>query len=276
MVVVLAAVSLYPMLWSLKASFTQATLYQPNAPWAGLSNYVGVLSSSLFWQSLWFNLRFTVVSVFVEGVLGTAIALVLSEAWQGRKLLVLLLLPLMVAPVFYSLIFELLTNSLYGPLIYYLHALGFRNVGINSPTSAFVWLVVTDVVQWTPFVAVVVFAGLQTADRETVDAAWVDGAGVWGTFRHVVLPSLRPYVVLAAILRMMDTFKVFATPLVLTGGGPGTATESLTMYLQQLAFQQFNLAQTAAATVILAVVLSAFTTVVVRLFYRRAPQGGAV
>ncbi|MGH7233292.1 MAG: carbohydrate ABC transporter permease, partial [Nitrospiraceae bacterium] len=221
-----------------------------------------------FWAACGTTVYFTAVSVFAELVLGLAIALLMDGAWSapeselrrtgGRSAWnrVVMLVPWAIPTVVSARMWEWLYHSEYGLLNYLLRSAGLIDEPINwlgSPAWAIHAAIVMDVWKATPFAALLLLAGLQTIPRDLYLAARVDGAGRWATFRHVTLPLLMPVLLIVLAFRTMDAFRVFDAVYVLTGGGPGNSTETLSIYAYKTLFQslQFGYGAALASTMFL-------------------------
>ena len=250
--------ALYPFLFSLRLSFTDATTYNfTDVKWVGLRNYLYVARDPGLLYSLFFTLFFACVVVIIELVLGYAIALLFDRGFPGRQIMVtLMLVPIVVAPMVYGLSFRLMLNSFIGIIPYYLDRMGITVDFFGSTWSSIATLVVIDVVQWTSYVFIILYSALQNFPPELREAALVDGASWLEAVRYVVTPVLKPTLWIAGILRFVDALKVFDTVFMTTGGGPGNATSSLSIELYNRTFNQFRLGEMAAFSVVVLLVVS--------------------
>ena len=244
LVVILVAPFFY-MVWT---SFTDLSYALPgrDGNFLGFDNYRRLLRDDpIFWDSFWLTLKFVALAVTTEFVLGFALALLLFNVVVHRRLvLTLLLVPMMLAPVAVGLIWKLLLQGDFGMVTYYLRQLGLldvRDALLSNADAVLPTIVLIDVWQWTPFVTLVLLAGLLSLPREPFEAAVMDGARPWQVFRDVTLPLLRPIIALVLLLRAIDAFKEFDKVFILTGGGPGTATELLSIYAFRVNFKSWDL-----------------------------------
>ena len=184
----------------------------------------------------------------MEPVLGVAIALLLARSSRVSRVLErFLILPLMVAPIIATIMWRLMMQPSVGILNYILSPLGLGDLAwTDTPVMAMLSVILIDVWIYTPFVALLVLAGLRSLPRAPFEAASVEGAGFWFTFRNLTLPMLWPYILVAVIFRFMDSLKVFDVIFALTGGGPGDATMALQIqaYQDAIPFSNFSLGQT--------------------------------
>jgi ABC-type sugar transport system permease subunit len=216
----IAIIALFPIGWTTWESVHLHDLRMPwrGRPLVGLGNYAEIAADARFWGALAHTVTFTVIVVTLEIVLGLALALLLDRPMQGRGALrVAALLPWAIPTVVVALVWRFIFES---------HAPWW----FVTPSAAWVPIIAADVWRMTPFVAILLLAGLQQIDPAIYEAARMDGAGAWRQFREITLPLLRPALVVAVLFRALDAFRVFDLVFVMTGGGPGTATEPLSVY----------------------------------------------
>ena len=268
----LLGLAVFPGLYAYYLSALDASLETFRSPrFIGLANYVRVLTDREFYGAVAFSVRYTLIVVTLELVLGLALAIALNRELRGKRFLVsLLLLPLMVSPVLLGIMFRLTLNEFIGTVSYYLRAAGFPGNLLAPPYVPYT-LMTVDVVQWTPFTFLILYAGLRSIPDEPVEAAIVDGAGGWQILRFVVLPLLQPLLLTAAFLRGIDAFKTFDTIQILTAGGPGSLTTTASIYVYKTAFLTGHLGRANAAVVILLLVLSIPMSRAIRHILRSTP-----
>jgi multiple sugar transport system permease protein len=268
----LVTVFLYPILYSLYLSTRQMQLFEfgTGGRFAGLANYAAAARDPLVWNALTRTGAFVVGAVALELALGLAIALFLNQRLPGRRFLrAVALIPLMLTPVVLGITFRILFNYSYGIVNYALDRLGVDPVvWLASTPWAMISVITTDVWNQTPFVTLLLLAGLSSIPEEYYEAARVDGAGAVLRFLHVTLPLLAPVVFVAIFWRFVATFRVFDIVFVMTGGGPAESTETLSILVNKLAFSYGQLGY--SATVALGMVLFMATVAVV---YYRASSG---
>ncbi|OZM75777.1 carbohydrate ABC transporter permease [Pseudonocardia sp. MH-G8] len=257
---VLAVTVLYPILWTVSLSLQSFSLAVGAEPprFVGLENYQRILGSEAFRAAMGHTLAFVATSLVVELLIAFPLALALHRAWRGAKAMQLVIaLPLMVAPVVASMAFQFLFSDGYGLIN---HTLSL--VGISPPSwFADVWLARTTVLVtnlWlaVPFDVLVLLAGLAAVPAEPLEAATMDGANRWQAFRHIVLPMLRPAVLIILVIRLADAFRVFDAVYVLTGGGPGGSTEVMSTYLYRQLFTVVDFAGGSAASILFVLVMA--------------------
>ncbi|MBE2999954.1 sugar ABC transporter permease [Nocardiopsis sp. HNM0947] len=237
--VLLIAGILYPFGLGVYYTFLNYSAMVPEPVLVGLANYAVVLSDPVFWESVRVTLAYAVTTTVVETVLGVGIALLLFRAsLVGRMLERLLILPLMIAPVIAGVIWGLMYNPQFGVLN---HMFGLGSTFDWLSEDRALWSVVlVDVWIFTPFVAVLVLAGIRSLPREPFEASAVDGAGALYMFRRLMLPMMWPYILVAVIFRFMDSLKIFDHVYVLTAGGPGGATRTLQIGAYQNSMTNLN------------------------------------
>lgn len=262
-VLVVLAVTLFPLVYSLAISFQQLRLVPPSPPrFIGLANYQTLLAQPRFWQVLGNTGTIAVLSVAIQYVVGFGIALALHAKVPGERLFrVAFLLPMLMAPVAVALIWRMLFHSTLGPINQLFTALGMPNLPfVTDPIWAKAALIIVEVWQWTPFVVLLMLAGLQSLPEDIYEAARLEDASAWTQFWTITFPLLLPISMAVVFIRLIEAMKIVDTVFVLTGGGPGTATETLTLYAYQEGLKKFNLGYTSALSfTFLAIVLVAGT-----------------
>jgi len=238
-------IALFPLVWTVWESLHLHDLRMPwlGRPFIGLDNYIEALGDERFREALVHTLAFTVASVTLELTLGCVLALAMNRAFRGRGLVrAAILVPWAIPTVVAALIWRFMFDGDSGIVNAALASLGVDPpVWFVDRLAAWVPVVLGDVWKETPFVALLLLAGLQGIDASLYEAARIDGASAWRQFRHITLPLLKPALLVALIFRTRDAFRVFDLVYVMTGGGPGTATEPIALYtftslLQNLRF----------------------------------------
>ena len=268
---VVLAISLFPLIYALVVSFQTVRLVPPTPPrFVGVDNYAEILASARFWGSMWTTAVITVLAVVLQYVLGFALALALHHNVPGAALYrVTFLLPMFLAPVGVALIARMIFHPYLGPVNDAASALGLGNLPfLTDPNLAVAVLIAIEVWQWTPFVTLLMLAGLQSLPGEVFEAARVDDVPAWRRFRDITFPMLLPLSVAVVFIRLVEGFKVMDTVFVLTGGGPGTSTETLTLYAYNEGFKKFNLGMTSALSFTFLIVVIVFGTAYLALAQR--------
>jgi ABC-type sugar transport system permease subunit len=227
----IVAVSLYPLILGLWLSFRNTTLASPEDAFIGLANYQQLLMDGQFWNAWVHTIEFTTASTMLETAIGLLMALVLTERFVGRGMVrAAMLVPWAIPTVVSSKMFGWLFDGQNGAVNYLLRSIGVIQHNVNwygSPDLALPTIVIADVWKTTPFMALLLLAGLQTIPHSLSEAALIDGANPWQRFWHVRLPLLAPTLLIAAMFRALDAFRIFDLVYVLTGGGPADSTEVL-------------------------------------------------
>jgi len=236
-ILALAAVSLYPTIDGLEASLHRFR-YGLDMGFTGADNFVAVFNDAVFWKAIATTVEFVVLAVSIETLLGLLLALLVARELRLAGLIrVSLILPMTIAPVVVGVIWRLLYASDIGIVdpLFNLFGLGAPNV-LAHPTSAFLGLVAVDVWEWTPLLFLIILAGLHSLPQDPIEAARVDGASALQTFFHHTLPLLWPVLLVGVVLRTIDAVGTFDQIYVLTKGGPGTATQLISIYAYNTAF----------------------------------------
>ena len=270
---ILAVVGI-PVVYSLYLSFHQwkMTTFRQGVPFVGLDNYVQAINDGAFWHSLQVTLTLLVAALLFEVLLGTGLAVLLDQAFRGRRTaMILLLLPMFVTNVVIGLIWRIMLSFDFGLVNWLLSLVGIDRVAwLGDPALAIWSLVLVDVWNTTAFVALLVLAGLASVPDEPRQAARVDGATTWQVFRYITLPLLRPFIFVAVIWRTIDLFRIFDVVFVLTGGGPYNATETISLYAYRNGFASFNLGFASAVSYLIILILLVILTIEYRLLGRRS------
>jgi ABC-type sugar transport system permease subunit len=253
---VMIAIVAFPLVWLLWESVHLHDLRMPwlGRPFVGLANYREALADSRFGAATAHTVIFVIVSIALELAGGLLLAVAMQQATRGRTLLrVLVLLPWAIPTAATALVWRYLFDSQAGLVNHALmaaHVLQAPVVWLVDSRLAWIPIVAADVWKTTPFVALLLLAGLQSIDRSLYDAARTDGAGPWHEFVEITLPLLRPAIVVAVAFRAVDAFRVFDLIYVLTGGGPGTATESISLYTFSALLQKLRFGYASALSVL--------------------------
>jgi multiple sugar transport system permease protein len=267
-VLLIVLLSIFPLGYSLWVSFVHFDFRVPGHPWNDAANYVFVIKNGVAQASLWRSVALASVVVTVELGLGLALALAVVRPFRGRRLLIpILLLPLFMAPVVVGQLWRMLWDPQFGPVNYILSLIWPGDVNIvwafQYPWN-WVSIVVTDAWQWTPFMFVILLAGLSAIPEDVYEAASLDGASKLQTLVGVTLPLLLPIIIVAVAFRLIDALKIFDAIFVLTGGGPGTSTYTESFYLYEQGFRLFNFGQASAGSWIFLVIVSVISYWLVR------------
>jgi multiple sugar transport system permease protein len=268
---VLGVVLFYPLGYAIYLSLFDYYLPNPERQFIGLGNYVELLSEPRFWHSMLTTGIIAGSAVASEFILGFALALALFRLTRGAKALAVLnFLPHIITPVVGALLLRWIFVSRWGLLDATLASLGiFPPDWLGDPLMAKLTVIAADAWKFTPFMMLVLYAGLQSMDRNLLEAGVIDGASGWNLIWHIILPTLRPLILFVLAIRLMDAFRFFDSIYVLTGGGPGTATETITMYTYQLGFRMLEIGKASALGIITLVMVAALIWGVIFVLYRR-------
>ncbi len=251
-----------------------------NGAFIGLDNFRHLVRDDpIFWNSFWLTARFVLMAVSVEFVLGFAIAWLIWRFIERQRLLTtLLLVPMMLAPVAVGLIWRLLLQGDFGMVTFYLHKFGLLSKSsavFSTPSLVMPTIIAIDVWQWTPFVTLIILAGLMSLPKAPFEAATMDGAGPWRQFKDILLPLLRPIIALVLLLRGIDAFKEFDKVFILTGGGPGTVSELLSIYAYRVNFKNWNLGYGATVAFMVYLVVLIMCSIFYKAVYWKSVDTGA-
>lgn len=261
-VIILLALTVYPTINLIMMSLSTIDFAQGGQVWrfTPFANFERLFSDRLFAITLKNTLIFAVVSVFAEMILGFALALLVSSAPRAKGIVrTLMILPILVPPVTIGSIWKLMYNYEFGIFNQMLATIGIDPIGWLSDTRlALGSVILVDIWHWTPFVFLVLFAGVEGLPKEVLEAARVDGATTWQTIRKVIIPLMMPAIAVAFLFRSIFAFKVFGEVFLLTSGGPGMATEMVSLHLYKVYFEQNNLGYGAFLSIVVVIAIITF------------------
>jgi len=256
-IILVLFIAIYPILFAFATSMTNRRLNTSEFHFIWFTNYVDMFTSNLFWHALWTTVKYTGVAVGLEMLMGFGLALLLNQALRGRTLFrIIMLIPLMLPPATGALMWKSLLDPANGWINYAL-----RQIGINAPawlgsTQTALWSVVgIDVYHYTPFVALILLAGLQSIPRLQYEVAEVDGASTLQTFRMVTLPQIKPTIFLVLLFRLVLSLNSYDVIQVATNGGPVDATTTLSFQAVQTGFRYYAFGQAGAYCIFLFLVI---------------------
>ncbi|MGB5596223.1 MAG: sugar ABC transporter permease [Crocosphaera sp.] len=252
---VLAFVFAYPIGRAFWLSlFTENLGTQLQPIFSGFTNYFRMLGDGRFWQAIWNTSVFTAISVFLELVLGMVVALVLNQAFLGRGIVrTISMIPWALPTAIMGLAWAWIFNDQYGVVNDILQRLGVINIEINwlgDPTLAMIALIIADVWKTTPFISIILLAGLQSVPKDLYEAHSLDGAKPWQSFYQITLPLIMPQILIALLFRFAQAFGIFDLVQVMTGGGPAGATETVSIYIYATVMRYLDFGYGAALVVI--------------------------
>ena len=262
---VLLFLSIYPLIYSITISLQQET--SSGVVWT-LGNFTRLFSDNFFLIAMVHTFVYAVAALGCEFLLGLGLALLLNSRMGGRGLLrASLLVPMMLPSVVVGVVWRLMLNPDFGAINGTLRRLGISTEGLTwtaSPKLATLSVIAVDVWQWTPFVFLVLLAGLQAIPEEPYEAALIDGSSRRQTFWHVTLPLLKPSILIVLLLRTMDLLRVFDQIFILTEGGPGFATETISLYIYRTAFRFFDFGYAAAMSFVLLALTNVISVIYIK------------
>lgn len=261
--VIMAVLVAFPTLFLYYISLTDYEMGYDlaSANLVGINNYVRLISGRdrVFWYSVAISLLFMLVATMIEMILGYGLASLLNQKEYKLKGLVFgcLVVPIAMTPSIAGQIWKLMLNSEYGVFNYLLNRLLHIKVTWLGPDMVFLSVILIDIWQWTPYVALILYSGLRAIPIESYETAAVEGASRWQSFCYVTVPMLKPVLLIAVLFRSIDCLKTFDIPYVLTQGGPGNLTEFMSLHIYRLGFAQTGfIGRAAAMSVILSIIIT--------------------
>jgi multiple sugar transport system permease protein len=269
----LLAFNIFPLLWTIALSFTNYRANRPNAElvWVGAGNYARVLADEDVWSNMQATAHFLVWSITLELLLGFGLALLLNKRFKGHSFFsTVILLPMMLAPAVVGTFWKYFFEPQYG---IFNHLVGFlggpSGFTMLGDTRLSPWaIVLVDTWMWTPYVMLLLLAGLRSIPPYLYEAAEIDRASEWTKFRRITLPMVMPFIVLALLFRLIENFKMFDLVDQLTNGGPGSVTELASIHLKREAFEKWRTGYASALAIILFVAIYGLSLVTVRYLDR--------
>jgi multiple sugar transport system permease protein len=267
----LIVMSVYPTIYSLWLAFHNYMIYRRNnVSFAGFDNFTDLLDSEIFGQSFRVTLVFSAIAVSIECALGLAVAVLLDRKMRGANALrTLLIVPVMISPVGMGLTFRYIFAPTYGLLTYLMQGLGIPTADWTVST---VWalpaVIFVDVWQWTPFVALILLSGMQSVSVEVTEAAELDGLTEWQKLWRIVMPLIRPVVMVIVLIRLIDSIRMFDLVFVVTRGGPGSTTEVLSVLSYITGFVEGDMGTAAAIAWVTVVLVNVLVAIFLRALSR--------
>jgi multiple sugar transport system permease protein len=257
---VILAVIVFPWVFTLYMSVHDWNIVGDTS-FVGAANYLGLLSNARFLESIGQTFYFTALAVVLPVLLGVAAAVVFHREFPARGFLrAVFIMPMMATPVAIALVWTMMFHPQLGVLNYLLSLVGIPpQLWVFAPGTVIPSLVLVEVWHWTPLVMLIVLGGLASLPTEPYESALIDGAGQWQMFRHITLPLVLPFIMVAVVIRTIDALKTFDTIFVITQGGPGTASETINIYLYLQAFSFYNMGHASAVVVVFFVIIVALS-----------------
>lgn len=275
-----AAFTIFPLIFTVYVSLSNWNINGTHS-FTGLTNYQQILSDVTFVTSLRNTIFFTLVITFIEYVLGFAVAVVVQGIKRGQgPIRIAVLLPMLLTPIVVGFIWKMLLDPSYGPIDDALRRLKLPNINwLSDPVPAFFGIVLADVWEWTPFMFLILFAALRSLPVEPFESARVDGASTWRVFWDLTFPMMLPASIAAILLRSVEAFKLFDIVYLVTSGGPGVATSTVTLNAYFTGLRSGDLGTAAAMTIVLLLIVLVVTTIFLQVMARlmsRRPRREAV
>jgi multiple sugar transport system permease protein len=266
LLILLCVLVIWPIYLGIRTSLSNDLLSEFEITPAGISNYRAVISEPNFWNALRFTIIFAIVVTIFEGILGFLLALVFDRKFPGKRTLFsMVLVPIMIAPSLMAVMYRLILNENIGIIPGFLQNFGW-DISIYDQKYIFYTLVILDAIQYTSFAFLLIYAGLQNIPQEIYESAAIDGAKYRQVVLRITLPILKPALAIIAMLRLIDSFRTFDTIYILTGGGPGTTTQTIGIYIYKTAFITGDFGMASAASVILVILLAPFMPKIIKQF----------
>ena len=258
---VLLLVGVFPLVYLLTVSFQGITMTETSTDFIGSANYKQLFDDARLWQALLHTLIITAIALPLELVLGLTMAQLFLDRLPGRAIFIaLLVLPVVVSPIVSGATWALLFNHRFGPINQIIGWIAGKETILLwtiNPDLVYPAIIAAEIWQWTPFMFLLLLAALANVDKSQLEAAAIDGAGWWRTFFRIVLPAIWPVMAIAILIRGLDLFRLFDIVWALTKGGPGTMTETISIFTYVKGFQQFETSYTAAVAFLVIILLSA-------------------
>jgi multiple sugar transport system permease protein len=275
---VLLALTIFPFFYSLALSFHKWNMME-NVGWKfiGLQNYGRMLlQDSLFWSAVRVSIIYLTITVSAQFTFGLVVALLLNRDLRATGVIrTIVVLPMMATPVAVGLIWRFMYNTDLGMINYLLSVIGINRLDwLGNVKTGFWAVVIVDVWQWTPFMSLILLAALQALPHDLYEAASIEGARWLQAFRLITLPLIRPAVLVALLIRIMDSFKTFDLIFVLTGGGPGATTQVLSMYTYKVGFRQFEMGQASALSFFMLIIVLVIANIFLKMMNGREKPVG--
>ena len=257
---VLLLLGVFPLVYLVLVSFQGITMMDTDTGFIGARNFVHLFHDQRLWEALMHTLIFIAIALPLELVLGLAMAQLFLDKLPGRQIFIaLLVLPVVVSPIVSGATWSLMFDVRFGPITQILSWIAGRDVALLwtiKPALVYPSIIIAEVWQWTPFMFLLLLAALANVDKSQLEAAAMDGASHWRIFFKIVLPAIWPVMAIAILIRGLDLFRLFDIVWALTRGGPGTMTETISIFTYIKGFQQFETSYTAAVALLIIVLLS--------------------
>ncbi len=267
-VFVILFIGLYPVLYSLVVSFQNVSVLMKDYSWAGFLNYGRLFEDARLWESILHTAIITLIALPLELIFGLLLALLFLNKMPLRRIFIsLAIIPAVLSPIVVGSTWRLMFDDRFGPvnaIIRILFDERFSLPWVINPTWVYPALLITEVWEWTPFMFLILYAALSNVDQSLQEAAEIDGAGYWTVFFRISLPAIWPVMAIALIIRTLDLVRIFDIVWILTRGGPGSLTETISVYIYHRGFQQFQTSYTGAMVFLIVILLSVIIVTALR------------
>lgn len=261
-------IGLYPFIKLIIASFQNISMFDDVRSFQGLLNYERLLGDDRLWLALLRTILFTAVALPIELVLGYLLAVLFLARIPFKPVFIsIILLPTIISPIVAGATWRLMLDQRFGPVNQIIAWFAGTDVKLLWTVNAdLVWpaILIAELWQWTPFMFLLLYAALSNVDKEQLEAAQIDGASWWMTLRRIVLPAIMPVMFIAVLIRALDLFRLFDLVWTMTQGGPGTSTETLSIYAYQMAFREFEISYSAAIAFLVILILTVLVVAALR------------
>ena len=266
LLILLAGLLVWPVYLGIQTSMTHDVLSEFETYPVGLENFRSILTEPNFWGSIRFTLIFALTATIIELILGFSLALLFDRVFPGKRVLFsLMLVPIMIAPSLMAVMFRLILNENIGVIPGVLEKIGL-SYSIFDQNNVFTSLIILDVIEFTAFTFLLSYSALQNMPKEIYEAASIDGASSRQTLWRVTLPMLKPALAIVFLLRILDSIRTFDSIYILTGGGPGTTTQTVGIYIYKTAFIYGDFGLAASAAILLVLLLAPFMPSIIKQF----------
>ncbi|MBT2293218.1 sugar ABC transporter permease [Paenibacillus albidus] len=276
-ILILGALTIVPTIFLYGLSLTDYELGYSTFNFVGLDNFIRLFSGkdTEFWHSIYISFGFTLITTIIELLLGFWLAVLLDREFKLKFLVfACMIVPIAMTPSITGQVWKLMMNAEYGVLNYFLQLVGGKVTWLSSE-NAFLSTVLIDIWQNTPFVALILYAGMRSLPSDPYEAAAIDGANKTQIFRTITLPLLWPMILLAVIFRAIDSLKIFDIPYSLTQGGPGSSTEFLSLHVYRLGFAGTGwIGRSAAVSVVLLMLTTVISMILIKLYRKGVVNKG--
>lgn len=267
-VFIILLIGLYPFVKLILVSFQNITMFDNELSYQGFIHYERLFEDDRLWESILHTILFTIVALPIELFLGFLLAFLFLERIPYKQVFVaIILLPTVISPIVAGATWKLMFDQRFGPINQVIAWFAGQEVKLLwNIEPALVWpaIMVAEVWQWTPFMFLILLAALSNVDKEQLEAAQIDGASWWMTFRKIVLPAIMPVMFIALLIRGLDLFRVFDVVWTMTKGGPGTMTETISIYAYHMAFREFDVSYSAAIAFLIILILTVIVIAALR------------